>query len=38
VTKARLLSLLILAVVIAMMFAKFGFILHSGGFNDGGYW
>jgi hypothetical protein len=38
VTKARLISLLMLAVFIAMILGKFGILLHSGGFNDGGYW
>ena len=37
-TKARLLSLLMLAVFIAMILGKFGILLHSGGFIDGVYW
>jgi hypothetical protein len=37
VTKARLFSLLILAVFVAMFAAKLAF-LHPGGFNEGGFW
>ena len=36
--KARLFSLLITAALLTMALAKVGVVLHSGGFNDGGFW
>jgi hypothetical protein len=37
VTKARLFSLLLLVVFVAMFVSKFA-LLKPGGFNDGGFW
>ena len=38
-TKARLYSLIISALPLALFFAKCGHtLLHPGGMNDGGYW